>query len=97
MAVLQAKLPTPNAQRRVLLEGARISAAEALTLGIVDDLGGNGDEVVQKAIALAENLSGKASAKAWGLIKAGMHKQAIADLATDRGSDGSGPAVLAKL
>ena len=96
-AVLKAKLPNATVQRKVVLEGARIGAPEALATGIVDDLGADGDDVVQKALTLAGQVSPLAKAKAWGLIKAGIHKQTIAELATDRGNDGAGADAVAKL
>lgn len=118
MAVLKAKLTSSSTLRKVVLEGRRIGAPEALALDIVDDLGGDGQEVVDKAIKLGEAQAPKAQAEAWGLIKvrtvhlsfvkallitqsslpqAAMYKEAIAEMATDRGSDGIGASVLARL
>lgn len=97
MAVIKAKISDPSTIRKVALVGQRIGAPEALKLGIVDDLGSDGDEVVNKATALGQSLSGKAKAHAWGLIKSGLYSDAIRDLALDRGNDGTGPSVAAKL
>jgi enoyl-CoA hydratase/carnithine racemase len=91
MGILKSKLPpSPTVYRKVLLEGQRIGAPEALALGIVDDLASDGEGVVAKAHELAGKIGGKASAGAWGLIKAGLYKDALSDMALDRGNDGLG-------
>lgn len=96
MAVLRGKLPV-STHRTVLQEGKRIGAPEALAAGIVDDLAGDGAGVVAKAEDYAGRFAAKSKGKAWGLIKAGLYKDAIADMAIDRGNDGLGADVLAKL
>lgn len=97
MAILKAKLTAPQTIRKVILEGQRIGAPEALALGIVDDLGGSGQEVVDKSVHLACKFADRARAGAWGLIKTVQFREHIAELATDKGSDGGSPDAVSKL
>lgn len=95
MAILRAKITSPQTLRTVLLEGKRIMAPQALELGIVDDLAPDGQATLEKARALGESVAPKAQAQAWGLIKAGMYQQALVDIALDKGNDGLGMHVSA--
>jgi enoyl-CoA hydratase/carnithine racemase len=90
MAIAKAKITDAVALRTVALEGQRISATKALELRIVDELGSTGQDVVDKAIKIGIKYAPKAKQQAWGLIKAGMYKEAIIELAVDRGNDGLG-------
>lgn len=90
MAIAKAKITDATALRTIALEGQRIGAQQALQLRIVDELVKDGQEVVDKAVKIGIKYAPKAKQQAWGLIKAGMYKEAIVELATDRGNDGLG-------
>lgn len=90
VAIAKAKITDAIALRTVALEGQRIGASQAVQLRIVDDVGMNGQEVVDKAVKLGIKYSPKAKQQAWGLIKSGLYKEAIIELAIDRGNDGLG-------
>ena len=77
-ALLQARLPHQTAHR-VISEGHRYPAEEALAARIVDAVAPEG-EVVSRAIAIAEPLAAKAK-PAMGVLKKGMYERALAALA----------------
>ena len=90
MAILKAKITSPQTLRTILLEGQRILAPQALTMGIIDDTASEGSATIDKALKLAEKVAPKSQAQAWGLIKAGMYQQALVEIALDKGNDGTG-------
>lgn len=90
MAIAKAKITDATALRTIALEGQRIGAQQALQFRIVDEVGKDGQEVVNKAVQIGIKDAPKAKQQAWGLIKAGMYKEAIVELAIDRGNDGLG-------
>lgn len=90
MAVAKAKISDATALRTIALQGERIGASQALSFRIIDGTGSTGQEVVDKALELGIKYAPKAKQQAWGLIKAGLYKEAIVELATDRGNDGLG-------
>lgn len=90
MAILRAKIASPQTLRIVLLEGKRFLAPEALALGLVDDTAKDGPDAVQKALALGRAFAPKARSQAYGLIKAGIYQNALAEISVDRGNDGLG-------
>ena len=67
-AVARVKM-TPRIFHRVAVEGHRFKSQEALDAQIVDGLATSGEEVVKKAVALAESLAGLSAAGVVGLIK----------------------------
>lgn len=90
MAIAKAKITDATALRTIALEGQRIGAKQALEFRIVDELGSSGQEVVDKAVKIGVKYAPKAKQQAWGLIKSGLYKEAIIELAIDRGNDGLG-------
>lgn len=95
MAIAKAKITDATALRIMVLEGRWVGAKDALDMKVIDALGKDGNEVVQKAIDIGLKFAPKAKEQAWGLIKGGMYRETIVDLAIDRGSDGmSVPAKL---
>lgn len=69
LSILLTKLPTSEMLKKVTLEAHRFSGKEALAAGFVDVLGKDGEDVLEKAKAIAKKVSGKAEAGVWGLIK----------------------------
>ena len=76
-ALVTARLSPPVAHR-TMVTGHRFSGAEALTAGIVAELAPE-DEVLDRAVALAEALAGKRR-ESLGAIKRGMYGSAIETL-----------------
>lgn len=82
--VVHAKVTDAQTVRKIALEGHRFTPAEALKCGLVDHIvPGSTEDVLDKALRVAESVSGQAQAGAWGLIRVrisiGMrrHGQAI--------------------
>jgi len=97
MSILKAKLTNPQTIRKVILQGDRIGASEALALGIVDDLAGTPQKVVDKAVSLGCGMADRARAGVWGSIKIVQFRETLSELATDKGNDGISQDALAKL
>ena len=89
-AILQARLPHQTAHR-VISEGHRYPAEEALAAKIVDVVAAE-DEVVAQAVAIATPLAPKAK-PAMTQLKAGMYPRALAALAMSFEEAGMGSLV----
>lgn len=55
-AVLNAKIGSPAARREVVMKAAKLTAEEALRLGVIDSAHGSAEETVEAAVGLAEEL-----------------------------------------
>lgn len=70
IAVLKAKVPSPQTLRKIVVEGHRFTPKEALALGLVDHIvEGNTEAVVTAAQALGDKLGPIAKTGAWGVNK----------------------------
>jgi enoyl-CoA hydratase/carnithine racemase len=74
-SLLRAKLG-PTAARKVLLQGHKYKATEALGDGIVDDIA-SPDEMLDKALALARKIQSKARMGVYGMLRAELYGEAI--------------------
>jgi enoyl-CoA hydratase/carnithine racemase len=77
VAVLRAKFPSPASFRSCILEGHRFSAAEALKIGLIDQIA-EADKLLPTAIALAEQWGPKAQAgPVMTMLKKEMYENAV--------------------
>ena len=88
VGMVRAKISDPVILRNCLLQGKRFSAVEALSAGIIDevvDVRGREDDVVEKAVALAEKWRSKGS-DAYAALKQELWRDAMHYLnSTDMG------------
>jgi enoyl-CoA hydratase/carnithine racemase len=75
LALIQAKIDAVNS-RDLILRGLRVGGEEAVRRGIVDECA-PADQVVARAVALAESLATK-DRTTYGALKRGMYGNAIA-------------------
>ena len=69
-AILRAKFGDHRTYRKIVLEGHRYTAEEALQDGILDYIvKGKTVDILAKAEEVADRFSGNATMGAWGLIK----------------------------
>lgn len=75
------KVGSPAARRDVMLRAARIKAAEAVRLGIVDSAHDGAEEVVAAAVRLAEQLAvRKWNGEVYAEIRKGLYPQLCKEL-----------------
>ncbi|SNX85015.1 uncharacterized protein MEPE_03724 [Melanopsichium pennsylvanicum] len=74
---LASKISDQKTMRKIVLEGHRFSAKEALDAGFVDGLSESPQDTLDKAIDLAQKLKAKAKMNAWGCNKEVIYAQAI--------------------
>lgn len=68
--IVQAKVTDAQTVRKIALEGHRFTPPEALKYGLVDHVAqGTTEDVLSKALDVAESVSGQARGGAWGLIR----------------------------
>lgn len=79
---LASKISDQKTMRKIMLEGHRFGATEASEAGIVDGLGDSPQDVLDKAMQLAEKLKLKARMNAWGSNKEVIYANAIRILRT---------------
>ena len=81
-SVLRAKAPNPMVLRKIILEGHRFTAKEALSVGLVDRIvAGDTESVVSEAQSLAESVSSLPGKGAWGLNRVRAHQMFIIERA----------------
>ena len=56
VAIVNAKVGSPAARREVVMKAAKLTAKEAVRLGVVDSAHGGAAETVEAAVELAEGL-----------------------------------------
>ncbi|GAC95162.1 enoyl-CoA hydratase [Pseudozyma hubeiensis SY62] len=76
-ATLKSKIENQKTMRKVVLEGHRFSAKEALEEGFVDVLSDSPKDTLDKALQLAEKLKVKAKMNAWGSNKEVVYAEAV--------------------
>ncbi|SPO26697.1 uncharacterized protein UTRI_03991_B [Ustilago trichophora] len=74
---LASKIADQRTMRKIVLEGHRFSANEAMDAGFVDGLGESPKDTMGKALELAQKLKIKAKANAWGVNKEVIYAHAI--------------------
>jgi len=73
-ALLRAKVGDLRIQRKIALEGARFTPAEALKAGLLDYIvPGNTEDMINKATEMAGTVSGLAKGGVWGVIKRDLY------------------------
>ena len=73
--LLRGKVARSTIRRKIALEGHRFTPKEALDAEIVDELvGGTTEDVLARALALAESKAPLAQQGVWGLIKVGVQR-----------------------
>lgn len=73
--LLRAKL-SPQVARKVLLQGHKFTAKEALADGIVDEIS-SPEELLDRALALANKVKSKARMGVYGLLRGELYGEAI--------------------
>ncbi|THH18131.1 hypothetical protein EW146_g2808 [Bondarzewia mesenterica] len=69
------KVPRSTIQRKVALEGHRFTPQEAVDAELVDELvSGGTEDILRRAIDLAQAKTGLASKGVWGLIKTELYR-----------------------
>ena len=73
--LLRAKL-RPQTARKVLLKGHKFTSSEALEDGIVDEIAAP-EEMLGRALALADSVKSKARMGVYGLLRAELYGEAV--------------------
>ncbi|KAI0329073.1 ClpP/crotonase [Cubamyces sp. BRFM 1775] len=83
-SVLKAKAPNPMVLRKIILEGHRFTAKEALSVGLIDRIvAGDTESVVAEAQSLAGSVSSLPGKGAWGLNRREMYRDVYEGLSRD--------------
>lgn len=76
--LLRGKVARSTIRRKIALEGHRFTPKEALDAEIVDELvGGTTEDVLARALALAESKAPLAQQGVWGLIKTEVYRDVV--------------------
>jgi enoyl-CoA hydratase/carnithine racemase len=84
-AIFRVKIPSAVTLRSLILEGKRFSAQEAVSVGLVDGLGGV-DEVFK--LIKDTNLMALAKSPAYQALKEDLYREILALLGDQKGNDG---------
>ena len=74
-ALLRAKL-RPQTARKVILQGHRFTSSEALADGVVDEVSPP-EEMLNRALELAEKVKSKAKMGVYGLLRGELYGEAL--------------------
>jgi len=84
VAIFRAKVGDLRLQRKILLEGHRFTAPEALQDGILDYIvKGKTTEVLAKAEEVADRVCTLAASGVWGLIKLNLYRDVLKTIQED--------------
>ncbi|KAI0749508.1 ClpP/crotonase [Daedaleopsis nitida] len=84
IAVLKAKVPSPQTLRKIVVEGHRFTPGEALALGLVDHVvDGTTEAVITAAQAFGDKLGPMAKTGAWGVNKRVLYRDVIGAMTSE--------------
>lgn len=75
-SIVEAKVSDPMTLRDIVLRGKRFNAEEGKAVGIVDVVVPQ-EKLLSEALAIANSVSGKASAEAYRTIRTTLYRNAI--------------------
>ncbi|KAI0077891.1 ClpP/crotonase [Panus rudis PR-1116 ss-1] len=77
-SLIRAKFPDVRVHRKIILEGHRFTASEALQAGLIDyAASGNTEAVIAKAQEVAGSLNSLAASGTWGVTRAELYHDVI--------------------
>lgn len=77
LGVIQSVASSASLQRKIVLEGHRFTAAEAMQDGLVDATAEGAEATFQAALALAEKLRSRCAKDAWQINREQLKREAI--------------------
>lgn len=78
LGVIKSVAPSPALQRKIVLEGHRFTATEALEHGLVDVTAQGTQGTLQAALALADKVRTRSAKNAWQINREALKSEAIA-------------------